>query len=202
MRIEVPLAAALALSLAISLTAQGRLGTSSGGSYVISPAVVATALFANGSGDDAELQVLVLWRGSPGWFLDGDHSGSSTRSDSRTMSRDTRGGPILHEFYFGNRRLRVRLDPRSETAEIGETVISLRDGRAVLVDEVDDAGGPRVIGTRLIGTQASGVPPRIEPLLRESPELVAFLRCDQRVADSRIPIQTMVAATCREILGR
>ena len=204
MRNALPVAAAVSLLLGPSASSQTRPGTAatSGGSRIISPSVVATAIFESSSGGDAELQLLVLWRGAPGWFLGADQRGSWTRGDSGPASRDSAvpENVIVHLLSFGTRSFEVRLHSNREAAEVAGQVVSLREGRAVIVDGVDRERGSIVVGTRQIGTRASGIPPRIEPLLREAPELAAFLRCEQSLEN--VSIQTMVAETCRQILGR
>src|SRR5688572_8573680 len=55
-----------------------NVGTT-GGSRLVSPAVVATWIVRTEPRDVAELKLLVLWRGAPGWFLRTDSSGLSGR---------------------------------------------------------------------------------------------------------------------------
>ena len=47
----------------------------SSGSRVVSPAVAATWITKHRQAGDGELELLVLWRGSPGWFLEGGQDG-------------------------------------------------------------------------------------------------------------------------------
>ena len=185
-----------------SYAAQRSGEATSGGSRIVSPSVVATAIFQGRQGGDADVRLVVLWRGTPGWFLGGRQSGSWAAGGSSHV-----GGPstdvegiVVHRFSFADRHFEVRLDLRAQNVELAGQVVPLGEGRAVLVDDVDGPGGPVVIGVRPIGTRASGEPPRIEPLIRESPELADYLRCHQTLENPQL--QALVAGTCRQVLGR
>lgn len=58
----------------------GLVGASSGGTGAVSPAVVATWSFSHGSSGLPEFDLLVLWRGTPEWFMNpqGELTGSGS----------------------------------------------------------------------------------------------------------------------------
>jgi hypothetical protein len=97
-----------------------------------------------------------------------------------------RGGLVLHALFDGPKRL----------CQIDGKDVPLNDHNVVLVDDVDSAGGPKVLKTL-----------RIDPVLpdsahmlmaiRKSPELVSYLRCDLKLPDARQ--QTMMDLICDQI---
>jgi hypothetical protein len=78
---------------------------------------------------------------------------------------------------------------------------SLKDTNVVLVDFVDAPGGPAIVGSRWIepGPPAPPVMPGAAPdpvagVIRRSPELFDYLRCDLSLSDPLM--NTMVAMVC------
>jgi hypothetical protein len=70
-------------------------------------------------------------------------------------------------------------------ATIRKKAIELRDQNVILVDGVDEAQEPQIVGMlRINPTLPLGRSPlNIGETLRQSPEILSFLRCDTRVAD-------------------
>ena len=168
----------------------------------MSPAVVATVITKHGQAGAGELDVLVLWRGRTGWFLEGDQDG---RSGSSTWG-GTAGGPggsreiVDHQVSLGGLTLSLQFDRQVRTARVQNIEVSLQNANVILVDQVDSGEDLAVVGTRWIDPQISGVPPRSEQIIGRSSELVAFLRCDARLPD---PImQRMVRMICDELLNQ
>jgi hypothetical protein len=80
--------------------------------------------------------------------------------------------------------------------------IELRDQNVLLVDGVDDVKGLQVVGMlRVDPTLPVGDSPSwLGETLRQSPELVSFLRCDTRLDDPLV--QRMADIVCASVLGR
>jgi len=154
----------------------------SNASRVISPAVVATWIAEQQRSGAQRLEVLVLWRGRPAWFVGGTNS-SRTWSAGRSGARESgeRQGPIDHEASFGDVTLKLRFDPATRMAWVQGREVSLERANVVLVDDVDSPQHLNIVGTRQLDPELEGAPPRIELLLRRSPELIAFLRCETAV---------------------
>jgi len=168
-------------------------GPSEGGSDgVLSPTVVGAVFTHRDAAGSNALDLLVLWRGSPGWHLKGDGHGSSSGGGPTPGRRGTSvryGGLVLHALFDGAKRL----------CQIEGKDVPLNDHNVVLVDEVDSTSGPRVLKTLRIDP-ALPEPPRMEIAIRRSPELVSYLRCDLKLPDARQ--QTMMDIICGHVIGR
>lgn len=162
----------------------------------VSPSVMVSEMCvvdANGSG---MLELLVLWRGSPGWFRK-DNGG-------RSGGGGNMGGgpsPVTRSEWIsqGGVNLSVRFDPATRKAWIQDTEIVLDDANVVLVDGVDSPAGPQVVRTLRIDPEYQTRPMRAAPsqiFIRRSPDLVEFLRCDVRLPDASAYEQQMFDAWC------
>lgn len=191
-------------------------------SPVASPPQVAPAGGENRE-SSAMLEVLVLWRGTPGWFLEpGPGGGSSVSFDSgafyprpgRDASRPAAGGVPAGgrlgssvSIHQGRVRLELRFEPESATVYVQEHPVSLHDDNVVLVDDVDDSAGPRVAGTLRIdprfAVRCLDEPPYlldgVETLLQRSEGLRAFLRCDMPLPADLYPDSRSVSRTQRHM---
>ena len=173
------------------------------GSRVVSPAVVATSITKQRQNGDGELELLVLWRGSPGWFLEGGKDG---RSGSVTWGGRASGRPgdsretVDHQVFLGGLALHLQFNMQERTARVQDIEVSLQNANVILVDQVDSREDLTVVGTRWVDPQISGVPVRIEQILGRASELVDFLRCDASVPDPLV--QGMVQMICDELLNR
>ena len=187
--------AVLALAAAHAL-AQGSASSST--SRFISPTVVASWMSrTHGSATDT---LLVLWRGSPGWF-----SKTGVAGGSSSWSSGGKGG---EQQFFRSGELNFALefsDERRVVKILGQE-ISLTETNVVLVDGVDSAPGPTVIGRRWIAP-GPPLPPivagasedPIAGIISRSPELIEYLQCGVTVPD---PLMNTVAdLVCRRMRG-
>ena len=81
--------------------------------------------------------------------------------------------------------------------------VDLGDSNVILVEGVDMPGGPVVVGTLRVEPdlpQADNGYPRIEEVLRRSPQIVSFLGCDERLPDGLA--QKMIDVICARIVGQ
>ena len=169
----------------------------------------------------AILEVLVLWRGTPGWFLEPVPGGGSSVSfdggvsyprPDRDASRPREGGVPAGRrldssvrIHQGKVRLELRFEPESATVYVQEHPVPLNGDNVVLVDDVDDPAGPRVVGTLRIdprfAVRCLDEPPYlldgVETLLQRSEELLAFLRCDMPLPADLYPDSRSVSRTQR-----
>ena len=183
------------------------------------------------------LEVLVLWRGTPGWVLEpvpgggsssgpprmsrpeGQRPGSVSFHDRASYPRPGRGASRPGEggvpagrrlassvrIHQGRVRLELRFEPESATVYVQEHPVPLNGDNVVLVDDVDDPAGPRVVGTLRIdprfAVRCLDEPPYlldgVETLLQRSEELLAFLRCDMPLLADLYPDGRSVARTQR-----
>src|SRR5262249_44374493 len=144
----------------------------------LSPTVVAYWQQHDNGDGTGSLDLLVLWRGAPGWFLAG---GSSSSSGA------LRGGfgqwQSTHWMSYGDSTLRLAFNSTAKGFDSNTTVvtildreIALRDTNVVLVDGAD-SGAPSVSGVRYVEPHFAGSD-SVAAIIKRSPELFEFLRCD------------------------
>lgn len=163
----------------------------SSGDRVLSPAVVGAWLTHSDAPGSGTLDLLVLWRGSPGWPLRGGPRGGSGGGSSTGR----RGLTVKYGGLF----LQVLFDGPARLAETEGIKVPLNDDNVLLVDDVDSAGGPRVVKTLRVDPALSD-PSRAEIVIRRSPELVAYLRCDLKLPDAQQ--QAMMDVICAQVIGK
>ena len=170
----------------------GRTATSSG-TQVISPVALMTWATRFGHDGVHTLDLIVLWRGAPGWFSGTSQSGSS--------------GGGADSFYatarYGNVEVQVTLQTAKRTAEVQGQKVELGDANVILVDGVDTPGSEKVVRTLRIdpavpSSQDGGA--RVEEILRRSPEILSFLRCQTAMPDGKG--QAMIDLICAQVIGK
>jgi len=159
----------------------------------VSASVVAETIAHNDADGTATLDVAVFWRGTPGWFTAGD-PGSQSAGGTSTGLPDGRPGSQTLFIGVGDRRLEVQFDPETGRVRIQGQIIPLQGGNVILVDEVDGAAGPRIIGTLRVEPRFPGGMVDIDTVVRRHPALFPFLRCDARFPDQpqHSPIEVAV----------
>ena len=117
------------------------------------------------------LDLLVLWRGAPAWFAKrpiGDRTiGGARGAFSLTLMR-------------GGRQLQLAFDSKKRIAHVGGAEMRLKQNNVILVDEVDGSNGGKILGAYRVDPELNEES-RIEPILRSSPALIEYLRCDAPV---------------------
>jgi hypothetical protein len=151
-------------------------GQTSSSSRPLSATVIGTFV-----ADDGELTLLVLWRGSPGWYS----GGSSSSGGGGSASPGLKVGSF--SMTFGGRTFSIDFNYTARMARLLEQEISLADTNVVLVDDVDGPSGAYIVGRlrvdpKLPEADRSGVrtiedDPAITAI-RRSPEAGTFLQCD------------------------
>lgn len=139
------------------------------------------------------LELLVLWRGSPGWWQT-PGIGSSTSVDSPI------GGQrrlVTQSVSVGGRALELQFDPQTREARLQTQVVALGENNVLLVDDVDGATGARIVGSVQVEPVFEQSANGVDALVRQSPELLDFLRCDAAMADPNM--QAMMARRCAQI---
>ena len=123
----------------------------------------------------------------------GSGSGVSSSGDGRRSEKTIRQGGL---------ELHLEFDSQSRLATIQGKQIELRDQNVVLVDGVDEAQGPQVVGTLRVDPTLPSANGRlrIEEILRRSPEIVSFLQCETRLPDPLA--QKMAEIVCARVLGK
>jgi hypothetical protein len=139
------------------------------------------------------LELLVLWRGSPGWW-------QTPGIGSMTSGGSAIGGQpqlVTHSVSIGGRRLELQFNPQTREASLQTQVVGLGESNVLLVDDVDSVTGPRIVGSVRVEPVFEESGNGVDALVRQSPELVDFLRCDAAMADPNM--QEMMARRCAQI---
>jgi len=167
----------VAISAAILLVAATVHAQTSSASRPLSATVISTYVARNG-----ELALLVLWRGSPGWYSRG--GGNSSSSGGGGLPGQEVGSFSL---TYGGRTLSIDFNYSAGLARLLDQEISLADTNVVLVDDVDGPSGARIVDRRRVDPTLPQVSnPALRTMeddpaitvIRRAPELGAFLQCD------------------------
>ena len=167
----------VAISGAILLVAGTARAQTSSASRPLSATVISTYVARGG-----ELALLVLWRGSPGWYSRGDGHSSSGGGGGRP-------GQEVGSFSltYGGHTFSIDFNYSAGRAKVLDQEISLADTNVVLVDDVDAPSGARIVGRRRVDpTLPQACSPALLTMeddpattaIRRAPELGAFLQCD------------------------
>jgi hypothetical protein len=160
--------------------ARGGGGTST--SRIASPVVVASWVSHDNYADGHTTTLLVLWRGTEGWFSKGGRG-----SGAGGGSGGGGGGSYAYEYVSqGGLTFVMEFDYEHRMVKMLDQQISLEETNVVLVDFVDSASGPTIVGRRWIDSAPPQAAPSIDPiaaLVKRSPELFEYLRCDLTLSD-------------------
>lgn len=164
---------------------------------MVSPAVVATWMVRRDPNASSELDLLVLWRGSPGWFL---KEGTQESSGGSSSSAGGQNDLVFERASFGGIRLQVVFDGSKRTARVLDDEVELGSDNVILVDDVDGANGPQIARSMKVDGQFAKEPAEINEIVSRNPELYEFLRCDARVPDPNV--QPTIDAVCERMKPR
>ena len=139
-------------------------------SDIVSSTVVAT-FCGHHEGDSEVVDLLVLWRGKPGWF----GAGGSGGAGSRRFGAGT-NGVVSHSQYYGAVTIALRADFDTGSATIGESTIKLDHINTIVVDDVDRDW--RITNTRWTDPALPLVGDWNLMLAKRSREFVRDLQCD------------------------
>jgi hypothetical protein len=164
--------------------------TTGPGTEVISPAVEISVMTEGRADGTDELELLVLWRGAAGWFL---------RPGSTTAGRSTDAGHSVLTIKRGDLHLTLEYDRTTRVVTIQGKPLTLGADNVVFVDDVDVRDGPRVVGTMRVARAMPGSAGQIGLVLKQSREIMSFLRCDAKLPD--VPERAWLAGLCLQNIG-
>jgi hypothetical protein len=173
----------------------GRVGFGSGGSTAPASAVALVTWMFHRTEQGPDPGLVVIWRGSPGWFYGKGSSGGSGGGSRDAYNASLRYGDVDLSFS-------LTFQPRA--LKILETPVEIGANTVVLVDDVDGADGPRVVTTLpldLSGITSGMDLEQLGSILRESAQASAFLKCE--VFLPRPPgMPPAMTPLCQAIAGR
>jgi hypothetical protein len=165
--------------------------SSGGGNTMISPTVFATWVTERVGNGPVQLRLLVLWRGTPGWYF---------VPGGRTA--DSFDGARTHQtIEYGDIRLTLDYGAGDAVAVNGREM-HLGTDNVVYVDDVDALAGARVVRTSRIPSKLPGSAGQIGLAIRDVPDVVAYLKCDARASDAQRQLMIDTLAACVVTLGR
>ena len=178
--------------LAVVIALQGApTHSSGGGNTMISPTVFASWITERVGSGPVQLRLLVLWRGTPGWYFVGGGKIASSSDGTRTTLT----------IEYGDVRLTLR-HGAGDTVAINGREVHLGTDNVIYVDDVDALAGARVVRTSRIASNLPGSDGQIGLAIRDVPEIVAFLNCDARASDAQRQLMIEKLAGCIVTLGR
>jgi hypothetical protein len=165
--------AAILVAAAFALSAQPyeRINC---GSNIISPTVVAT-FCGHRLGDNEMLDLLILWRGNPGWFRRG---GGGTGGGGSNLSGGGTKGHVSQYSIYGDVYIGFDADFDAATVKIGDVTLPLTAANTVMVDDTDGPGDRRIAATRWTEPQLPLGGDTNLVLAQRSREVLDYLRCD------------------------
>src|SRR5580765_5845648 len=124
--------------IAILIAVPSLHGETSSSSRPLSATVIGSYVIRNG-----ELTLIVLWRGSPGWFSRGGSGGGSSGGGGNSSA-----GREIGSLWFtqGGKSFSIDFDYTAGIARLLEQAITLSETNVVLVDDVESASGARIVG--------------------------------------------------------
>jgi hypothetical protein len=140
-------------------------------SNIVSSTVVAT-FCGHRQADEEVLDLLILWRGTPGWFQRGPGGGGG---GSRTFGAGTNGEVSQYQTY-GDVRIAFAANFDTKVVTIGRSTVQLAHINTVMIDDVD--GNWRSPATQWTEPRLPLAGDWNVVLVRRSSALLRYLRCD------------------------
>lgn len=184
------------LLAAISLSCHLRESTSCQ-SNIVSSTVVVT-FCGHRQGANEMLDLLIVWRGAPGWFHN-RHFGGGGGGGFTQFGAGTKGVVAMHQAY-GDVTIGFDADFDANTVTIGDRNVALDRMNTILVDKVDRPGGRQISAMRWTAPRLPLGGDVNLVLVQRSRELLNDLQCDipMPAPPSRIP-QAPVITVCEKL---
>jgi hypothetical protein len=164
--------------------ARGGGGTST--SRVASPTVVASWVSHENYVDGKATTLLVLWRGTPGWFSKGGGGARGSGGSGGGAGAGSSGSYGYEYVSQGGLTFMMEFDYDRRIVKILNQEIALDATNVVLVDSVDSTNGPTIAGYRWVDPappDQTAAADSIAAVVKRAPELFEYLRCDLSLSD-------------------
>jgi len=169
-------------------------------SDIVSPSVVAT-FCGHAAGGDEMMDLLILWRGAPGWFYKKGNAGVGSGGFLQDFGGWTKGRVSQHASY-GDVEIAFEADFDAASVKIDEVVLPIDRFNTVVVDAVDEPAARHIASRRRTEPR---LPLTREPnleLARRSADLVNDLRCDVPMPPPPPIPQASVITVCDKLKPR
>lgn len=191
LRIDLP-AAALCALMTLSVGTQ-QPPSLQGQKYAITSATepisgVALVSWVSKQGQPNELDLAIVWRGRPGWFIEGQGARESGGGTSVSFQQTITRGDVSLSFRF--------VFPTRQLIILDGAPIDLKDANVVLVDNVNDPKKTAVVAKLTIPSRLTASGGLVEPF-GKSNEIFAFLQCDAEVPQAAA--RPIIEALCRDL---
>jgi hypothetical protein len=176
-------------------------GATGGGSNstvrFISPVVVASWMRHWRASDGDTRSLLVLWRGTPGWFAKRPAAGRGGSS-----SAGGGGSTGWQTFSEGGLSFELAYDFDRNVVTLLKQDVSLVESNVVLVDLVDSTGGAQIADRLWVETPAEQQPQLPDPIfaiVKSSPRLYEYVGCDVPMPDAIAYVAGVMAMYCAQM---
>jgi hypothetical protein len=174
------------------------------GSNIVSATVVATYC-GHRTGGEELLDLMILWRGEPGWFHRRT-TASGGGGGSTTTAGGGRRGRVYEYRTYGDVTISFDADFDANTLKIGDVVQPLEGINTVLVDFVDQPDARRILATRSVEPRLPLVGDMNLLVIQRSRELRDYLQCDIPMPApplTRFPMRAIpVVTVCEKLKPR
>jgi hypothetical protein len=175
------------------------------GSNIVSSTVVAT-FCGHREGDAEMLDLLILWRGQPGWFQRRLTGSTGSRGEHTIPFSNVANGRSSEYSTYNDVTFGYEADFDLRAATVEKTAIDLDEVNTILVDHVDAAAARRIVDRRRLSPRLPLVGDYNLFAIRRSRLLVTFLQCDIPMPLPRssrgVPVQQPPVITVCEKLTR
>ena len=183
-----------AISLSCQLNESARCQ-----SNIVSSTVVAT-FCGHRQGANEILDLLIVWRGAPGWFHNRHFGGGG--GGFNQFGAGTKGYVAMHQAY-GDVTIRFDADFDANTVTIGEQTVALDRMNTILVDRVDRPDVHQISAMRWTAPRLPLGGDVNLILVQRSRELLNDLQCDIPMPTPPSPIpQAPVITVCEKLSQR
>ena len=203
----------LIATLGVAAPASERQSVSRGGGSSSTSRPLSSTVFASWSlqwsnADGSTMVLLVLWRGSPGWFARGASGGGAGGGAASSAAGGSGGNYSYQWLSQGGLTVSIEFDRERKIVKLLDREVDLTRSNVVLVDRVDASDGPTIAGTRWVEPASDGAPAadEIEATIKRSPELFDYLQCHIPPPPPPAPIppeaQAMITSTIAAMCER
>jgi hypothetical protein len=137
------------------------------------------------------LDVLTLWRGRQAWFMNGGFGTTDAAGSAPSAVIQ------LNQWAsVGQAKFIATFDLNAGTGTVAGRAVSLRNANVVLIDGMGEPSGPTVVGTRLVGPRLPSSKDAVSEMIRNTPELMGYLRCGVPFRFPDKDVQSLINGLC------